>query len=226
MADARTVVEGDLNKPKPAQDFQHTKMETAQGGSLNIDIAKRTDRKNDQTRISRPDEPDAVSKPKLIGWLYSFSRVPQGEFFVLREGRTNIGRASDNDIILGLIHTDNDRARDHLSSRADVDTQLPTFNGTVPEIRPGKRSQNDDKTKVDTDDQDVSAKHCYILHRPKTKYTFVKDVGSTNGTYLNGEDICDEQKRLADGDQITIGAVMFTIRMVKEALSAPKEQQN
>jgi len=223
MADARTVVEGDLNKPKPPQGFQHTKMETAQGGTLNIDIAKRPDRKIDQTRISRSDDPDAVSKPKLIGWLYSFSRDPQGEFFVLREGRTNIGRAPDNDIILGSARPAHDRAR--ISSPVDADTQLPTFNGTVPEIRPGKRSLNSDKTTFDIADQDVSAMHCYILHRPKSKYTFVKDVGSTNGTCLNGEDICDEQKRLADGDQITIGAVVFTIRMVKEALPAPKEQQ-
>ena len=224
MADARTVVEGDLNKPKPAQDFQHTKTETVRDGSLNIDIAGRTDRKHDQTRISRPDEPDSVSKPKLIGWLYSFSRDPQGEFFVLREGRTNIGRTAENDIVLGSAHPVHDVVRG--SDRPCADAQLPTFNGTVPEIRPGKRSLNSDKTTFDIADQDVSAKHCYLLHRPKAKYTFVKDVGSTNGTYLNGEDICDEQKRLADGDQITIGAVIFTIRMVKEALPAHKEQQD
>ncbi len=39
--------------------------------------------------------------------------------------------------------------------------------------------------------------------------TFVEDMGSTNGTYLNNERI-GEAQQLRDGDQIQVGDVLFT----------------
>jgi DNA-binding response OmpR family regulator len=53
----------------------------------------------------------------------------------------------------------------------------------------------------------VSREHTQI--RRQGWRTFVEDMGSTNGTYLNNERI-SEPMQLQDGDQIQVGDVLFT----------------
>jgi len=69
-------------------------------------------------------------------------------------------------------------------------------------------------------DPNVSAKHCFIVHR-NTKKTFVKDEGSTNGTFVNGEELVGSEKLITDGDEIKIAHIPWTVRLVKEAIPAP-----
>lgn len=76
------------------------------------------------------------------------------------------------------------------------------------------------------DDPSVSANHCYILHRANTKSNFLKDEGSTNGTFINGEELFDAQKAVTDGDEIKIASITCGIRLVKEALPSPAMAQN
>lgn len=53
----------------------------------------------------------------------------------------------------------------------------------------------------------ASREHAHI--RRDGRHTFLDDLGSTNGTFLNGERILGSIQ-LRDGDQISIGEVLFT----------------
>jgi len=53
----------------------------------------------------------------------------------------------------------------------------------------------------------ASREHAHI--RREGRKTFLDDLGSTNGTYLNGERVLGSMQ-LRDGDQIAIGEVKFT----------------
>lgn len=176
MADTRTLVEGDLNKPR--RDNAATQIESTSSGTLPSfkDTASTGTHRphNQHTQIYRPDDSIAPSDRKLIGWLYTFSRKPTGEFFVLYEGKTTIGSDRSNDVVLS--------------------------------------------------DPNVSAKHCFIVHRA-SKQTFVKDEGSTNGTFVNGEELVDSKKLITDGDEVKIANIVCTVRLVKEAMPAPAPAQ-
>jgi pSer/pThr/pTyr-binding forkhead associated (FHA) protein len=62
----------------------------------------------------------------------------------------------------------------------------------------GRSPEND----VFLDDVTVSRKHAVIDRREDGTF-FVRDVGSLNGTYVNGEQV--EQTTLASGDEVQIG---------------------
>ncbi len=54
----------------------------------------------------------------------------------------------------------------------------------------------------------VAARHCELLIREER--AFVKDLGSTNGTFVNGEQVeCERQ--LNDGDLLRIGPIEFEV---------------
>jgi pSer/pThr/pTyr-binding forkhead associated (FHA) protein len=52
------------------------------------------------------------------------------------------------------------------------------------------------------DDVTVSRKHARIVRRPDGSFS-VSDVGSLNGTYVNGEQV--DETKLATGDEVQIG---------------------
>src|SRR5882724_7686776 len=60
----------------------------------------------------------------------------------------------------------------------------------------------------------VSRKHCEIFE--KKGLLLVKDLGSSNGTYVNGKRIQD-QRVLEPGDELTIGQVKLKVSKVGEA---------
>jgi hypothetical protein len=84
-------------------------------------------------------------------------------------------------------------------------------------IREGKTTIGSDPENdvVIAEDPKISKKHCHVVYRPSTKYLFVKDEGTTNGTYVNGNDIEGEQRRLQDGDELTVGDTVLILRLVK-----------
>lgn len=59
---------------------------------------------------------------------------------------------------------------------------------------------------VIVEDVFASARHARIT--PRGPYNFVEDLGSTNGTYLNGSRL-EGSERLSPGDKITIGDTEF-----------------
>jgi len=52
------------------------------------------------------------------------------------------------------------------------------------------------------DDVTVSRRHAQIMRRPDGSFS-VSDLGSLNGTYVNGEQV--DETRLAGGDEVQIG---------------------
>lgn len=64
----------------------------------------------------------------------------------------------------------------------------------------------DRPAEVIVDDVFASARHARIT--PRGPYNFLEDLGSTNGTYLNGSRV-EGSERLTPGDKITIGDTEF-----------------
>jgi pSer/pThr/pTyr-binding forkhead associated (FHA) protein len=56
---------------------------------------------------------------------------------------------------------------------------------------------------------DVSRKHCRLIVNGET--IKVEDLGSSNGTYINGERI--QQSELGAGDTLQVGPVVFVVQM-------------
>lgn len=54
-------------------------------------------------------------------------------------------------------------------------------------------------------DRAISRKHCRLIRRGN-EY-FLQDLASSNGTFVNGSRIYDEEKAIFDGDLIRIGRV-------------------
>ena len=65
----------------------------------------------------------------------------------------------------------------------------------------------------------VSRRHCELFE--KKGLLMVKDLGSSNGTLVNGKRI-EGQSVLEPGDELTIGGVKLRVAKVGEALPAPK----
>src|SRR5215813_594748 len=63
----------------------------------------------------------------------------------------------------------------------------------------------------------VSRKHCELFE--KKGLLLVKDLGSSNGTYVNGKRIA-EQQVLSPGDELTIGNIKFRVEKVDQAGAA------
>ena len=56
-------------------------------------------------------------------------------------------------------------------------------------------------------DKGVSRRHAKLSIAPGG--LLLEDLGSTNGTFVNGERIASQ--RLQDGDRVTVGRVSFTV---------------
>ena len=78
------------------------------------------------------------------------------------------------------------------------------FNLTRPQIIIGRSSKAD----IQIDQEAVSRNHCKIINTGKS--IMLRDLGSTNGTYVNGERITSQH--LAEGDRINVGRTALTYR--------------
>lgn len=69
----------------------------------------------------------------------------------------------------------------------------------------------------------VSRKHCELIQNNGTLK--LKDLGSSNGTYVNGKRVLE--KKLKAGDRVQVGSVVFTVQIdgapsqIEPLLSAP-----
>jgi pSer/pThr/pTyr-binding forkhead associated (FHA) protein len=64
----------------------------------------------------------------------------------------------------------------------------------------------------------VSRRHC-VIHSTENEVT-VKDLGSRNGTFVNGEQVTQDTV-LLDGDHLRVGPLEFQV-MVEQTVSRPK----
>ena len=59
--------------------------------------------------------------------------------------------------------------------------------------------------------RDVSRRHCEIAPGEKRSELIVRDLGSSNGTYVNGKRVAEAI--LKPGDRLTVGPVTFVIQI-------------
>src|ERR1044072_5165243 len=64
----------------------------------------------------------------------------------------------------------------------------------------------------------ISKRHCALLVRGEK--AFIRDFGSTNGTYLNDERVEGEHE-LKNDDQLKVGPILFAVRLESSA-ATPK----
>ncbi len=57
----------------------------------------------------------------------------------------------------------------------------------------------------------ISKKHCAVFY--KDGEPFVKDLGSTNGTFLNDEQV-EGERPLVEGDKVRVGPLDFTVKLL------------
>lgn len=69
-------------------------------------------------------------------------------------------------------------------------------------------------------DAGVSRRHAAIY--PHESYLLLRDLGSTNGTFLNGYSL-DRNKsyKLSDGDEIEFGQLRVSLHIVQQTAQAP-----
>ena len=68
---------------------------------------------------------------------------------------------------------------------------------------------------------DISREHCCIRRKEDGKYS-IKDLGSTNGTFLNGDRLKAESE-LRDGDRIRLGKTAAFVFLAGARFSVGKE---
>lgn len=144
-----------------------------------------------------PDETLLILKIVFLVLLYGFILL------VVRSATKDIGGAPQESIILGADEADALRAE--LGVRP---TRFRVLGG--PGLRAGKTIEIRSATVIGRDagtgirldgDEFASSQHARIDPRPDG--VWVEDLGSTNGTYLNGERITAE--RLQPGDVVRVG---------------------
>jgi pSer/pThr/pTyr-binding forkhead associated (FHA) protein len=59
--------------------------------------------------------------------------------------------------------------------------------------------------------RDVSRRHCEIVPGEKRSEVIVRDLGSSNGTYVNGKRIAEST--LKPGDRLAVGPVTFVVQI-------------
>jgi len=69
-----------------------------------------------------------------------------------------------------------------------------------------------DESDAVVDDARASRRHCKLTINLENGSLSVADLGSSNGTYLNGEKIIDTQT-LQDGDMLRIGRTEYTVKL-------------
>ncbi len=74
----------------------------------------------------------------------------------------------------------------------------------------------------------VSKTHAVLRWDPRTARCTVKDLGSTNGTFVNATELCGDETELFDGDTLAFGDSLFLYMMTPtlhaQLRSAPPPQ--
>lgn len=109
-----------------------------------------SDGKNPQDETYSPQTNRVIQTGKpIVGFLYSVSRTPLGEFWPIQMGKNSIGQSSENDIVL-LEGT--------ISSKHAVIVTRPGKNGIIAAI---KDSESTNGTFINGEPIDFSAEECH-----------------------------------------------------------------
>jgi pSer/pThr/pTyr-binding forkhead associated (FHA) protein len=151
------------------------------------------------------DETLLILKVAFLVLLYGFIVL------VVRTATKDIGGAPQESIVLG--------AADAAAMRAELGVKPGSFLVVAsPDLEPGSTVEVKSSTTVGRDlgsgirlerDEFVSARHARI--EPRTDGVWIDDLGSTNGTFVNGARVTSA-RALRSGDVVRIGETELRLR--------------
>jgi hypothetical protein len=151
------------------------------------------------------DEPLAVAlKFGFLAVLYLFL------LWVARSAMKDLSRGSDGTTAAEPVEPPSPRRRQSampdlragVSPRLVVVAAMGHEPGTTFDVGTGATMGRSDGAEIRVDDPFASSAHAHIF--PRGDYMYVEDMGSTNGTYLNGRQLRNAE-RLKVADVIRIG---------------------
>lgn len=75
---------------------------------------------------------------------------------------------------------------------------------------------------IQVSDGSISSRHARVTR--SAEGFSVEDLGSRNGTFVNGEKVDNKPRLLADGDVVRLGKVVMTFSVAQEVVAEPKTQ--
>jgi pSer/pThr/pTyr-binding forkhead associated (FHA) protein len=152
------------------------------------------------------DEPLAVAlKFGFLAVLYLFL------LWVARSAMRDLARYGGTPAAAEPVETPGPRPRERssgdalrsgLAPRIQVVAAMGHEPGTVFEVSDGATFGRSDSAEIRVDDPFASSAHARVFSR--NGYMYIEDLGSTNGTYLNGRQL-KKAERLGMADTIRIG---------------------
>ena len=144
------------------------------------------------------DETLLVLKLAFLVLLYGFIVL------VVRSATKDIGGAPQESIVLGAAEAAALRARIPMRPARFVVVEGPGFKaGSVLEVRERTVAGRGPESNLQLDGDDfASARHALI--EPRVDGVWVEDLGSTNGTFVNGARVTSE-RLLQAGDLLRLG---------------------
>jgi hypothetical protein len=142
------------------------------------------------------DEPLAVAlKFGFLAVLYLFL------FWVARSAIRDLSRGSSE---TGAAGPEPAKAygRTDFQPRLEVVAALGYEPGSLFDISGGANMGRSETSNIPVDDPYASSAHARIF--PRDGFMYIEDLGSTNGTYLNGRQL-KRSERLRPGDSVRIG---------------------
>ena len=118
----------------------------------------------------------------------------------------------ESDEAAALPRRERERERQGPDLRAGVDPQLEVIAamglepGTTFDLAEGATMGRADGADIPIDDPFASSVHARIF--PRQQFMYIEDMGSTNGTYLNGRRLRSAE-RLKVGDTVRIGETEY-----------------
>ena len=82
-----------------------------------------------------------------------------------------------------------------------------------------------DSNHLKIEDQAVSNIHCEFIRDPKSGQWIFRDLGSTNGSQLNGHLINCDAMSVVDGDEIVLGNVIHLFYLRAHQLEVPESPE-
>jgi hypothetical protein len=144
------------------------------------------------------DETLLVLKLAFLVLLYAFILL------IVRSATKDLGGAPQESIVLGAAEAAAIRAEHGLKPARFVVLAGPGLRaGSTIEVARRSTAGRDHESEIRLDgDEFASARHARIDPRPDG--VWVEDLGSTNGTFVNGERITSA-RRLEQGDVVRVG---------------------
>jgi hypothetical protein len=158
-----------------------------------------------------------MQDPVAVALKFGFLAVLY--LFLLWVSRSSLRDLSEHDDASMVVDGDGDaavalprRARRGQDLRAGVDPRLEVVAamgldpGTAFELGDGATMGRADGSDIPVDDPFASSAHARIF--PRGQFMYIEDMGSTNGTYLNGRRL-RAAERLKPGDTVRIGETEY-----------------